>query len=561
MFLRPRHLRRYREIAEILADYGFGAILTQLGLGEHLNLPRRIIRRRPLDDETVSLPRRFRLVIEDLGPTFIKIGQILSTRSDLFPPAFLDELSKLQDDVAPLSWEVMQPVIEMELDAPLDQLFANIDPVPLASASIAQVHAATLLTGEKVVIKIQRPNVDVLINTDLDILGHLAQLAQERTALGKRYEIVDLAEEYSIALREELDFRREGRSAERFRENFIDEPKLYVPKVYWDFSARKVLVLERITGIKINNISALDAAGYDRHELALVAADFILKEVLEDGFFHADPHPGNLHILPGGVIGVLDFGVVGRLDRRDRLDLARIFIVIVQLDAEGVVDQLMRMGIAGPKTDRIALQRSLRRLLMKYYGLPINDIPAAEVLEGLEPIIYEHNLRIPSDYWLLIKTIVIMQGVGLALDPEFDIFKASRPYLSKLFRQFWNPSSWGQSLARLGADWGDFIVTFPQQSTRILNQMERGDFEIRMDVPELENAAKSLDMIVNRLIFSVLVAALIVAIALLIPQLNLSWPWNLITWITIAGFITMIFLGLWLLWSIFRSGRGNSRRR
>jgi ubiquinone biosynthesis protein len=561
MFLRPRHLRRYREIAEILADHGFGAILGQLGLGEHLNLPRRIIRRRPFDEETISMPRRFRLVIEDLGPTFIKIGQVLSTRSDLLPPAFLDELSKLQDDVDPLSWELLQPVVEKELDAPIESLFGSVDPIPIASASIAQVHAATLKSGEDIVLKIQRPKVDSQINTDLDILNHLTQLAQERTAIGKRYEVVDIAEEYSIALREELDFRREGRNADRFRENFADESSLYVPKIYWDLSTRKLLVMERIDGIKINNIAALDAVGYDRHQLALVAADFILKEVLEVGFFHADPHPGNLLILPGGVIGVLDFGTVGRLDRRDRLDLARLFIVIVQLDADGVVDQLMRMGIADPKIDRIALQRSLRRLLMKYHGLPIYDIPAAEVLEGLEPIIYEHHLRIPSDYWLLIKTIVVMQGVGLALDPEFDIFKASQPYLGKLFRQFWNPSRFGQNLIRMGADWGDFIVTFPQQSSRILDQLERGDFEVRIDVPELERTTNRMDVIVNRLIYSVLISAIMVALALLIPQLNFAWPWKLITWIIVIGFVTLIFLGLSLLWSIFRSGRGKSSRR
>lgn len=561
MFLRPRHIRRYREIAEILADYGFGAILTQLGLSEHLNLPRRILRRRPLDEERVSLPRRFRLVIEDLGPTFVKLGQILSTRSDLLPPEFLNELDKLQDDVSPLAWMPLKQVIEKELDAPVEELFASVDPIPLASASIAQVHTATLLNGDEVVIKIQRPNVDKIINTDLDILYHLAQLAQERTAFGERYEVVELAEEYSIALREELDFRREGRNADRFRDNFAEEPLLKVPKVYWEYCTRKVLVLERISGIKINNIAAIDAAGYDRKKLASNAADFILKEVLVDGFFHADPHPGNLLIIPGEIIGVLDFGTVGRLDNRDRVDLARLFIVIVQLDAEGVVDQLMRMGIASPKIDRVALYRDLRRLLMKYHGLPLYDIPATEVLEGLEPIIYEHKLRIPSDYWLLIKTIVLMQGVGLGLDPEFDIFQASRPYIGKLFRQIWSPARWGTSLARMGTDWGDFVISFPRQSIRILDQMERGDFEFRIDVPELDRATQRMDTIVNRLIFSVLVSALIVALALLIPQLNLSWPWSFITWIIMAGFFTMIFLGLWLLWSIFRSGRGKSRRK
>jgi ubiquinone biosynthesis protein len=555
MRLRPRHLRRYREITEILADHGFGAVLTQLGLSERLNLPRRILRRQPVPKDELTLPVRVRTTLEELGPTFVKLGQILSTRSDLVPPEYLAELRRLQDDVAPLPWDVIREVIEAELESTVDQIFKQVDPQPVASASLAQVHAATLPDGTQVVIKVQRPGIEEVINLDLDILYDLAQLAEERTALGERYDLMDLVEEYSYALKGELDFRREGRNADRFRENFAKNDYLYVPKVYWDYSTKRVIVLERIEGIKIDDVPALEAAGFDRKELADRAANMVLQEVLDDGFFHADPHPGNLLIMSGGVIGVLDFGTMGRLEKRERVSLARLFIVAVQMDIDGIVDQLIRMGVADYGVDRKGLARDLRRTVIRYYGLPLNEIPAMEVWESLEPVIYEYNLRVPSDYWLLIKTIAIMEGVGLGLDPEFDMVAAAQPYLGRLFRQLWSPATWGSSLIRMGTDWTDFVGNFPRQSTHILKQLERGDFEIRIRIPELAETNRNLNLMVNRLIYGVLVAAMTVALALLIPQLDLTWPWSLITWVILLGFVGMGFLALRLLWSVWRSNR------
>ncbi len=553
MRLRPRHLRRYRKIAEILADHGFGALLTQLGLSERLNLPRRLIRRQPAPEDDLTLPVRVRTTLEELGPTFVKLGQIMSTRSDLVPPGYLVELRRLQDEVAPLPWDVILPVIEDELDGPVDKIFASIDPQPVAAASLAQVHAAVLPDGSDVVVKVQRPGIEEIISLDLDILYDLAQLAEERTPLGGRYDLMDLAEEFSYALKGELDFRREGRSADRFREQFEKSEYLHVPQVYWEHTTRRVMVMERIHGIKIDDVDALDAAGVDRKALARRAADMVLKEVLDDGFFHADPHPGNLLIMDGGSIGVLDFGTMGRLEKSERMSLARLFIVALQLDAEGIVDQLIRMGVADYGVDRKGLARDLRRQIIRYYGLPLNEIPVAEVWEGLEPIVYAYNLRIPSDYWLLIKTVAIMEGVGLGLDPGFDMFAAAQPYLGRLFRQLWSPAAWGPSLLRMGTDWTDFVGNFPRQSTHILKQLERGDLEIRIRIPELEETNRNLDRMVNRLIYGVLVAAMTVALALLIPQIDLTWPWGLITWVIMLGFLGMSFLGLRLVWSIWRS--------
>ncbi|HUV91847.1 MAG TPA: AarF/ABC1/UbiB kinase family protein [Anaerolineales bacterium] len=560
MRLRPRHLRRYRQITGILVDYGFGAILAQLGLSERLNIPRRVLRRKPAIEEELNQAQRLRLALEELGPTFIKMGQILSTRADLLPPDVIDELRLLQDRVPPGPWEPIRELIELELGAPIQELFAHIDHNALAAASLAQVHAAVLPRGEEVVVKALRPDIEIVINLDLDILSDLAQLAQERTALGERYDVVDFAAEFAISLQGELDFRREGRSADQFRENFAKEPHLKVPIIYWDYSTRRILVQEQFNGIKIDDIAALDTAGYDCKQLADIAARFVLKEVMEDGFFHADPHPGNLLVLPGEVLGVLDFGAVGRLGTNDRVSLARLLILVVQNDVEGIVDQLMRMGIADFGIDRTALVRALNRLLMKYYGLPIQEIPATEVSRELEPIVYKYKLRIPSNYLLLIKTIAIMQGVGLGLDPEFDMFAFTRPYLNRLFRQLLLPSTWGPGFMRMLTDWGDLVSGFPGRTTRILGQLERGDLGFEVDVPQVDDVVDRVDRIANRIIYGVLLSAFIVALALLIPNMDLTWPWGIINWIIIVGFLVISALGLQLLWSIFRSGKPRKKK-
>jgi len=307
--------------------------------------------------------------------------------------------------VPPVSWEEAREVIESELGAPVEDLFAQVDPVPMASASLAQVHVAHLVSGEEVVVKIQRPDIEKTVNLDLDIIYDLAQTAQQRISAASKFEVGDLAEEFASALRIELDFRREAWNADRFRKNFEDEPHLYAPKIYWDYSTKRLLVMERLRGIKIDDLEALKAAGYSPQRLSGYAADLALKEVLLDGFFHADPHPGNMLIMPGEVIGMFDFGIVGRLDEKDRANLARLFIAGVQMDVEGIVDQLQRMGVADYRVDRVGLERDLKRILTRYYGLPIYEIDAQEISKAVQPILYEYKLYIPTDYYLLMKTV------------------------------------------------------------------------------------------------------------------------------------------------------------
>ena len=300
-----------------------------------------------------------------------------------------------------------------------------------------------------------------MIETDIEILSRLAARAQN-TSLGKIYDFVGMADDFSFTLVNELDYRLEGRNADRFRRNFAEQPHLCIPKVYWEFSTRRVLVLERLHGLKINDIPALDAAGYDRHQLALHCTNMIIKEVLEDGFFHADPHVGNYMVLPGEMIGVVDFGKVGYLNNRDRLNLIQLYIVCVEMDAEGIVDQLIRMGAVQEDVDRNGLVYDFNRLLNKYHGMPLKDIRAQELIDEFTAISFHHHLRLPGTWWLLGNTIVMLEGLGLQLDPDFDTFATAEPYVKRLMKQLILPEAGlGPTILMDSVNWRDFMHRLP----------------------------------------------------------------------------------------------------
>lgn len=545
-----RHFRRFQQIAQVLVRHGFGELVDLVGSAPVFPLPR-ALRRRP----ALGPPQRLRMALEELGPTFVKLGQVLSTRPDLLPPDYIAELARLQDTVPPVPWDQIRPLLEAELGRPLEEIFAAIDPVPLAAASLAQVHAATLRDGSSVVVKVQRPNVESVIRVDLDILADVAHLLQTRTFLGELYDLPAMVEDFAATLRAELDFYREGLNADRFRANFADEPYLYIPRIYWAYTTRRVLVIERIHGIKIDDIAALDAAGYDRYRIGLHAARMIIKEVLEDGFFHADPHPGNFVVMPGEVIGAMDFGMVGYLSRRTRTDLIRLYIAAVQLDEEAIVDQLVRMGAVGGAVDRRGLQHDLARLLRKYQGLPLKAIRARDVMEEAMPIAFRHHLRLPPELWLLGKTLAMMEGVGLKLAPDFDIFAVAQPYVRRLLWEIVSPAAWAPSLMRDLDEWGHLFGLIPRVGAQLLTQAERGELEVTLRHRGLEQALARLDRLANRLSLSVLLAALIVGLALLIPAFHLAERGGVVTLLVVGGFALASLLGLWLAISILRAGR------
>jgi ubiquinone biosynthesis protein len=523
-------------------------MLEQMGVDRALLAPVHFFRK-DKDWERLTPAQHFRLALEELGPTFIKLGQILSTRPDILPPDFIKELSKLQDSAPPVPWEDIEEQLRSAWSQSPDALFSYIEHEPLATASLAQVHAAQLRSsGQMVVIKVQRPDIWPIIRSDLAVLEDLATLAQY-TSLGEFYNPIDVVSEFSFTLQNELNYLREGRNADRFRRNFVEEPYLYIPKVYWAYTTRNVLVLERIQGIKIDDVERMRDAGLRPDVVALNAARIIIKEVLEDGFFHADPHPGNFFVLPGNMIGAVDFGMVGHLFDSDRLNLIRLYIAAVRMDAEAIVEQLIRMGAAVARVDRPALKRDIGRLLEKYYGSPLKDIRAQEVVSDILPIAWRHHLNFPPDLWLLGKTLAMMEGVGLQLDPEFDIFAVSKPYVERLSREVWSPLVWGPTLLDFVMAWGDVMAIAPKVGAKLLYELESGELPLDLKMDMQKPALETLDRALTRLSVSVLTAAFILALAFLIPRASVS---PIITALIAVGFLLSAGLGVWFLISVLR---------
>ena len=552
---RVRHVRRYREIAQVLLKHGFGHLVELLELTPFLSLPRRLLRREIAERPPPTAPEHLRLAVEELGPTFIKMGQILSTRPDLIPPDYLVEMERLQDTVPPFPAEAAREQIERELGRPVEALFASFNSQPIAAASLGQVHRATLRDGRAVVVKVQRPSIERVIEVDLEILFDLARLAQERTPLGETYDLVEIVEDFATTLRGELDYRREGRNADRFRRNFADEPSLYIPQVYWDHTTRRVLTLEEIRGIKINDIESLDAAGLDRHRLALNSTRIILKEVFEDGFFHADPHPGNFFVMGGEVIGAMDFGMVGYLDQRTKESLLRLFVVAARRDAEGVVDELRRMGVVERGVERWRLERDIQRLLTKYYGLPLSEVRVREVVDDTTPIVFRYRLHFPAELWLLAKTLVMMEGVGLQLAPELDVLAIALPYTRKILQGMSSPRAMAERFLKSATDLTDFLFFFPKQWQRLVDRIEGGEFQVVIRSEREHERLTQWSRIANRLSASILIAAFIVGLSMLLPLISAGRWQGLILPLILAGFISLGFLILWLLLSLRRPGR------
>lgn len=554
-----RHWQRYREIAQILVHHGFDQFIDVLELAPFVSLPARWLRQRRAAEDWTA-PRRLRHALEELGPTFIKLGQVMSTRPDLIPPAYLEELSKLQDSVPPFPTEAARELVESELGKSIDDLFTSFEDAPMAAASLGQVHRAVSKDGSRVVVKVQRPNIENIVDTDLEILFDLARLAQARTPLGEIYDLTEIAEDFADTLRGELDYRREARHAQRFQRNFANDEAIYIPRVFWDLTTRRILVLEEIQGIKINDLARLDAEGIDRHQLALDSARLIVEQVFVHQFFHADPHPGNFYVLPPSGngerarIGAMDFGMVGWIDSRTRQHLLRLMVGIVRQDIEGLVDEFQRMGvIEWGISDRVRLERDLRRLLNRYRGLALKEWRAGELVRELMPIAFRHHLRFPSELWLLAKALSMLEGMGRQLDADFDLFGVAEPYARRLYLESVSPRETGQRALTSISEWGEELVLLPQQLRRVVERLERGTISVSVRDEGRASQLDRWDRMASRLAASLLIAAFVVAVSLLLPLLA-SDPWRILAAaLILLAFANATALTIWLIISTWPS--------
>jgi ubiquinone biosynthesis protein len=533
------HLNRSRQIASALLVHGWEFLTS----GDH-----RSSKPSPADSRPVHL----RLALEELGTTFIKLGQILSTRADLLPPEYLAELTKLQDSAPPVPFEAIQQVLVSELGQPIETVFYEFDPKPLAAASIGQAHAAVLPDGTEVVVKIRRPGVVEQVNEDLEILKELAATASRHLEFADRYDLAGLVEEFSQTLRSELDYIREGHSAERFAANFANDPGIHVPRVFWEATTARVLTLERIRGIKINDLEGLDQQGTDRRWLANYAASVVLKMVCDDGFFHADPHPGNFFIEPNGTIGLIDFGMVGVLDNRTQELLADLLIAINHMDADRLVDVFLDLGVTQKRIDRVLVRRDIERLLSTYWGLPLGELKVAALLNDVYTVMRRHQLHLPPNLALLLKTVIMIEGVGVNLDPDFHLTQSLTPYTERLVIRRYSPLRWFQDLGRASLDLAKLGVDMPKHFRRIVNAAEDGNLQIGMRPEGFDPVIDRLERIANRIVLGVIAAAFINGLAVLVSVYKPP-GWERWAWVVFAfGFACALLLGGYLAWAILR---------
>ena len=549
------NIQRLRQILQVLVKYGFGYIVDRLHIEQNI-IGRRFVKLKSikkLDVFNQPAPVRARKVLEELGPTFIKLGQILSTRPDLIPLEFCKEFEKLQDKAPAIEYEKVKAQIENEIKQPIDKIFNNFSSQPVAAASLAEVHLAELKTGEKVVVKVQRPDIRRMITADLEILYGLAKLAEKHIKESRVYDPVGVVEEFKKTILKEIDFNVEANNIERFRRNFKDDDIVYVPEVFRDLSTAKILTIERIEGIKVSDIEKIEESGLDRKQIAINGANAVLKQIFIHGFFHADPHPGNIFVLDNNRIAFVDYGMVGRLDEETKVQFASILTAVVERDVSGVIESLIATGVV-EEADVKRLSLDLEELMDRYYGIPLKELEMGQFLMDAINVVSQNKIKIPPSLFLLSKALITIEGVGRKLDPEFNVAIHIKPFVGKLVREKYSPKRIAKELRRFAKELYVFASSFPKDLSLIFNKIKKGNLKVEFEHKGLENLISQMDKVSNRIAFSVIIAALIIGSSIIMQTnkgpLFLGFPV-----LGIFGFLIAGILGLWLVIAILRSGR------
>jgi ubiquinone biosynthesis protein len=548
LLTRIRNLERIREVSEVAFRHGFGYFFER-----HHFLPtfRHLRKRTP--PPVGQRGRHIREVFDELGPTFVKFGQLLSTRPDIVPADIVQELVKLQDQVTPLDSAVVFEVIRQELGNAPERVFESIELEPLASASIGQVHGAVLPGGERVVVKVQRPGAARQIRKDMDVLLQLAELLENRVDVG--FSPTAVVNEFSRSITRELDYVLEARNAERFARNFAEDDAVLVPRIYWAYTTSQVLTMERIDGPTLNSpvIAALEQE--ERRVVAAAVADCWFKQILKDGFFHGDPHPANVAYLGDGRIALFDFGTAGFLRSEDLEEGVRLFLHVMDSDIPGIKRSLRRLGVDWSPSNDEAVAQAIEEGFSRYFGMKSSNVDMGALLHQVFDIVYSLQLRLPSRFLLLDKALLTMEGVVKNLYPDLEIFEMGRRYAGELKRRRLDPRAIAGRAQRYAAEYSQVMRDYPLQVHDLLDEMRAGELEIRFRHTGLENISHRLDVITNRMVMALITIAIGVtstAIGVLV-QGGPHWG-GLSAW-GIPGFIISLFFGLWLIWAIIRSGR------
>ena len=539
-------LRRFSQIGRVLVRHGFGFVFDvrrdrreKKGLQEFL---------------APNFGVRLRRTLDDLGPTFVKFGQILSTRSDILPEGVLSELQKLQDTVRPMPGGAAQAIVERELGAPVDEVFERFDPDPLGSASIGQVHRAVLRSGEVVAVKVQRPEAPGRVESDLELMREFALLLDRRFGRRIFVDVRGLVAEFEAVIRRELDYTAEAANARRFAANFAETP-VVIPRIHLEYSTPRVLTLQYIEGTRFRDIRPLLLAPSERRRVASMGADAIFKMAFEDGFFHGDPHPGNLILTPQGDLALLDFGMVGYMSRGDIEALSRLFIAIVQRDAAAALRGLESLGVRYSPEVRGDLVRDLREFLNKYSGLSVGEVTLGQALSELIALARNYRLRVPPVFPLLTKALVTAEGLARAIDPTINVYEVARPYARRLLLERYEPEAILEGVRERALEYARYAEDYPEQLRQLLSEVADGELEVQLRHGGLDELVGEVDVLANRLVFAVVSGALLLGSCMLgaFAHGGPTVPYLGVPVFSFVGFTLSLVMSSILLIIIFRS--------
>jgi len=549
-----RDLPRLHEIASVMIRYGWGDLVRVLGISGALERAGRVLHWQSTSEiSQLEAPVRIRRALEELGPTFVKLGQLLSTRVDMFPPNWIAEFEKLHSHVPAVPYEVLHPYLVEALKGPPSEVFAGFDPVPLAAASIAQVYRATLKDGTRVVVKMRRPGIEDVIRADLRILEHAAKLLESEIPDTRRYDPVQIVSQFRRSLNRELDLAKEARNIDQFARHFADDPLVEIPRVYWEFTNDRVNVQEEIVGMAGVSPEKLRESGLDPRLLATRGADTVLRMVLEHGYFHADPHPGNVLFLPGSRIGMIDFGMVGMLTHARRNQIVDLLHALTLKDEQGLLQVLIDWsGESVIDEDRLAYD--VTELLQSYDNLQLKDVKIGGLLNDITALMRDNNLLLPADLILLFKTLITLEGLGQQLDPEFHMIDHVTPFVERVIQRRYTPQALFSRGRKSVREALEVVADLPRDLRHLLRDVRRGRIKIDLDLKRLEQFGHQLDSASNRLTMGILTASLVVGSSIIMTVEGGPKLFGLPLF-GLLGFLIAFFNSLWILFAIWRSGK------